>query len=142
MSFASPVEDEDLHAAVREAAEKGVLLLASAGNLSLEMGLGCTVYPAAWNEVIGVTGVDVSAEGEATSSLWYQRGTAMSSCTDADGGDERGAFFAIPRAAALAARMLMDGTEPAYVAPRLQRMAQDLSVTGYDTTLEVLPDQP
>ena len=60
MSFASPVEDEDLHAAVREATERGVLLLASAGNLSMETGLGCAVYPASWNEVIGIGGVDVS----------------------------------------------------------------------------------
>lgn len=145
MSFASPVEDEDLHAAVREATERGVLLLASAGNLSMETGLGCAVYPASWNEVIGIGGVDVSEDGEVTASLWYLRGTAVSFCADGDGGDEKGASFAVPRAAALCARLLLEGAAPADVVPRLQQMAQDLGAPGYDTTygwgyLEVLPE--
>ena len=146
MSFASPVEEDALHAAVLEAHEKGVLLFASAGNLSLETGLGCVVYPAAWDEVIGVSGVNVDENGEVASSLWYLRGSAVSFCADADGGDERGASFAVPRVAALAARLLMEGMERADVVPELQRLARDLGVAGYDTTygwgyLEVLPEQ-
>lgn len=145
MSFASTVEDEDLHAAVREASEKGVLLLASAGNLSLETGLGCAVYPASWDEVIGIGGVDVSEEGEVTASLWYLRTEAVSFCADGDGGDEKGASFAVPRAAALAARLLMEGVMPEDVVPQLQQMAKDMGAPGYDTTygwgyLEVLPE--
>ena len=147
MSFASPVAEEALHAAVLEAHEKGVLLFASAGNLSLETGLGCAVYPAAWDGVIGVAGVDVNADGEVMSSLWYLRGEAVSFCADADGGGEKGASFAVPRAAALAARLLMDGAERADVVPQLQRLARDLGAPGYDTTygwgyLEVLPEPP
>ena len=146
MSFASPVEDEELHVAVREAAEKGTLLLASAGNLSLETGLGCAVYPASWDEVIGIGGVDVSEDGEVTSSLWYLRGEAVAFCANADGGDEKGASFAVPRAAALCARLLLEGVRPADVVPQLQQMAQDLGAPGYDTTygwgyLEVLPEE-
>ena len=145
MSFAAPIEDEALHEAVQEAAEKGVLLFASAGNLSLETELGCAVYPAAWDEVIGIAGVDVSEAGEVTSSLWYLRGTAVSFCADADGGDEKGASFAVPRAAALAARLLLAGVMPADVVPQLQLLAQDMGTAGYDTTygwgyLEVLPE--
>ena len=145
MSFASPAEDENLHAAVREVAEKGVLLLASAGNLSMETGLGCAVYPASWDEVIGIGGADVSENGEVASSLWYLRGEAVSFCADGDGGDEKGASFAVPRAAALCARLLLEGTEPAEIVLRLQQMARDLGAPGYDTTygwgyLEVFPE--
>ena len=145
MSFAAPTADEELHKAVQEAAEGGALLFASAGNLSLETGLGCAVYPAAWDEVIGIAGVDVSEAGEVASSLWYLRGTAVSFCADADGGDEKGASFAVPRAAALAARLLLAGVMPADVVPQLQLLAQDMGTAGYDTTygwgyLEVLPE--
>ena len=145
MSFAAPTADDTLHEAVQEAAERGVLLFASAGNLSLETGLGCAVYPASWDEVIGIGGVDVSEEGEVTSSLWYLRTEAVSFCADADGGDEKGASFAVPRAAALAARLLMEGVMPENVVPQLQLLAQDMGAPGYDTTygwgyLEVLPE--
>lgn len=145
MSFATAAEDEALHEAVREASEKGVLLFASAGNLSLETGLGCAVYPASWDEVIGIGGVDVREDGEVASSLWYLRTAAVSFCADADGGDEKGASFAVPRAAALAARLLLDGAAPEDIVPRLQEMALDMGAAGYDTTygwgyLEVLPE--
>lgn len=144
MSFAAPTADEKLHKAVQEAAERGALLFASAGNLSLETGLGCAVYPASWDEVIGIGGVDVSGDGAVTPSLWYLRTEAVSFCADADGGDEKGASFAVPRVAALAARLLLEGVKPEDVVMELQALAQDMGAPGYDTTygwgyLEALP---
>ena len=134
MSFAAPTADEALHKAVQEAAEEGVLLFASAGNLSLETGLGCAVYPASWDEAIGIGGVDVSEDGAVTPSLWYLRTEAVSFCADADGGDEKGASFAVPRAAALAARLLLEGVKPEDIVTELQALAQDMGAPGYDTT--------
>ena len=145
MSFAAPTADEELHKAVQEAAEGGALLFASAGNLSLETGLGCAVYPASWDEVIGIGGVDVSEDGAVTPSLWYLRTEAVSFCADADGGDEKGVSFAVPRAAALAARLLLENVRPEDVVTELQALAQDMGAPGYDTTygwgyLEALPE--
>ncbi len=59
MSWTLNQEKDELHDAVKYAQEKGAILVAAAGNLSMQTPLGSLVYPAAWEEVIGVGGVDL-----------------------------------------------------------------------------------
>ena len=77
MSWTLNQDNEELHEAICYAAKQNVLLVAAAGNLSLSTPLGSQVYPASWEEVIGVSGADLNAQGEPVSSLWYLQSDAV-----------------------------------------------------------------
>ncbi len=136
MSWAIREENESLSEAVRYASDSGAVLIASAGNLGLTTGFGSVVYPAAWEEVIGVGGVDLNEDGTVTSSLWYLRGEAVCVCARADGGTERGSSFAAARISGVAASYLAENPDKYAddVRQMLIETAEDLGEEGYDTT--------
>lgn len=127
--------DESLHAAITYAHEKGVILVAAAGNLSLQTPLGSQVYPAAWDEVIGVGGVDLDEQGIPVSSLWYLQSDAVFVCADGNWYGQRGTSFAAPRVSAWIANVLQaeNGATDAEIREMLQETVQDLGEAGYDT---------
>ena len=134
MSWTVNGEDEGLRAAAAYAAEKGAVLVASAGNLSFVTGIGETVYPAAWDDVIGVGGVDLDAAGNPASSLWYLSGPAVYVCADGAYEGERGSSYAAARVAGLVAAYLADLPGPDPDAREMLRcVAEDIGAPGYDT---------
>lgn len=124
-----------LYEAIGYAYDKGVILVAPAGNLTLSTGIGATVYPAAWEEVIGVGGVNLSEEGRPSASLWFLSGEAVYVCARADFGEERGSSYAAPRVAAAIAAYLMENPGATQEAVRqfLRETALDLGEPNYDT---------
>lgn len=127
---------EPLHDAIRYAYENGVTLVAAAGNLSLQTPLGSEVYPAAWEEVIGVGGVDVDENGTPVSSLWYLQSESVFVCADGSCGDQKGSSFATPRVSAWIADYLSTARNVSDVQVReqLKAAAEDEGEEGYDTT--------
>jgi subtilisin family serine protease len=136
MSWTLNVESPKLYEAVRYAYDKGVILLASAGNLSLTTGLGTTVYPAAWEQVIGVGGVDISEEGEVKGNIRYLKGEEVFVCARANYQEKRGSSYASPRVAALVATYLETSPHASLeeVQAMLKAEAKDYGELGYDTT--------
>ena len=65
MSFGTDVESRVLHKAIQDAADAGILIVASAGNGNL----AGVEYPAAFAEVIAVGAVDTSAQKTAESAV-------------------------------------------------------------------------
>lgn len=136
MSWTVGQESETLHDAVRYAKENGAVLVSAAGNLSLETPLGSLVYPAGWDEVIGVGGVDLDEDGAPVTSLWYLHSEAVYVSADGNWEGERGSSYAVPRVAGVIASYLQDhpaATEEA-VRTYLREQAQDAGEEGYDTT--------
>ena len=132
MSWTLPNESDALHEAILHAYDRGAVLVACTGNLSVSTGLGTVAYPAAWDEVIGVAGVDLDASGEPKTSLWYLYGEAVDFCARGDCGDDKGSSYAAARVSALTAAALQDGVEPSQIAAYLAAMAQDMGEPGYD----------
>lgn len=135
MSWTVSQESEALHNAVQYAAGKGAILVASAGNLSLSTGLGTTVYPAAWDEVIGIGGADLNDRGEPISSLWYLSSEAVYVCARADYDGVKGSSYAAARVAAVIAEYLNESPDQTADSVRqtLRDAARDLGEPGYDT---------
>ena len=136
MSWTVCQESGTLHDAVRYAREKGAVLVSAAGNLSLETPLGSLVYPAGWDEVIGVGGVDFDESGTPVTSLWYLHSEGVYVTADGNWEGERGSSYAVPRVAGVIAVYLQDhpaATEEA-VRTYLREQAQDAGEEGYDTT--------
>lgn len=127
--------DESLHEAITYAHEKGAILVAAAGNLSLQTPLGSQVYPAVWDEVIGVGGVDLDEQGTPISSLWYLQNDAVFVCANGSWCGQRGTSFAAPRVSAWIANVLQaeNGATDAEIREMLQDTVQDLGEEGYDT---------
>ena len=132
MSWTLACESGALHEAILHAHEQGAVLVACAGNLSLTTGLGTIAYPAAWDEVIGVAGVDLDEEGAPKTSLWYLYGEAVDFCARADCGDEKGASYSTARVSGLIAAALQSGTEKTQIPGYLAAMAQDMGAPGFD----------
>ena len=132
MSWTLASESEALHEAILHACDRGAVLVACAGNLSLTTGLGTIAYPAAWDEVIGVAGVDLDEEGAPKTSLWYLYGEAVDFCARADCGDEKGAYYSTARVSGLIAAALQSGTEKTQIPEYLAAMAQDMGAPGFD----------
>ncbi len=128
MSWTVREQDDELHAAVIYALESGCALVASAGNLSFQTGLGATVYPASWDGVIGVAGVNVNADGEPESSLWYLSGDCVYVCARADCAGGKGSSYACARVSAFLANM--ESCENPFEA--LKGSAKDAGDAGYD----------
>ena len=106
--------------------------MACAGNLSLTTGLGTDAYPAAWDEVIGVAGVNLDADGAPKTSLWYLYGEAVDFCARADCGDEKGASYSTARVTGRIAAALQSGVEKAEIYEYLATLARDMGDPGFD----------
>ena len=112
MSWTLADESDALHEAILHAHDQGAILVASTGNLSLSTGPGTVAYPAAWDEVIGIAGVNLNEEGEPQTSLWYLYGEAVDFCVRGDCGDEKGSSYAAARVSGMIADYLQDGNDP------------------------------
>ena len=155
MSWTLNQEEDELHDAVKYAQEKGVILVAAAGNLSMQTPLGSLVYPAAWEEVIGVGGVDLDEKGNPVSSLWYLQSEAVFVCADGNYKGEKGSSFAVPRVTAVLADYLKEELDNSLEASKsqnsepgeesgaardqkarayLQGLAEEAGEKGYDIT--------
>ena len=132
MSWTLANESEALREAILHAYDSGAVLVACAGNLSLSTGLGAVAYPAAWDEVIGVAGVNLDAQGEPQTSLWYLYGEAVDFCARSDCGDEKGASYSTARVSGRIAAALQDGVEKAEIYEYLASLAQDMGEPGFD----------
>ena len=132
MSWTLAEESEALREAILYACDRDAVLVACAGNLSLSTGLGTVAYPAAWDEVIGVAGVNLDAQGEPKTSLWYLYGEAVDFCARGDCGDEKGASFSTARVSGLIAAALLSGVEKAQIPEYLAAMARDMGAPGFD----------
>lgn len=132
MSWTLADESDALYEAIVHAHEQGALLVASAGNLSMNTGLGTTVYPAVWDEVIGVAGVDIDETGAVKTSLWYLYGEAVDFCARGDCGEEKGSSYAAARVSGLIASLLQGGAEKEEIIEQLADGAQDLGEAGRD----------
>ena len=138
MSWTLNRDNEELYEAMTYAAGRNVLLVAAAGNLSLSTPLGSEVYPAAWKEVIGVSGADLNEQGEPFSSLWYLQSDAVFVSADGNYQGEKGSSYAAPRISGILAKYLSEvpnenhtkGTAEEY----LKEIAIDAGDSGYDTT--------
>lgn len=134
ISWTRNEESEELYKAVCHARENGAVLVAAAGNLSLSTPLGSLVYPAAWEEVIGVGGADINEKGEPVSSLWYLKSEAVFISADGNYEGEKGSSFAVPRVSAQIAEYLLDQPEASETEIRewLKENAVDAGEEGYD----------
>ena len=137
ISWTVNVESEALHEAIVYAYEKGSILVAATGNLSLQTPLGSTSYPAGWEEVIGVGAVNLDEDGNPASSLWYLQSDSIFVCADGSWQEEKGTSYAAPKVAAMIAGFLQSAPEEekndAGVREYLKEQAQDLGESGYDT---------
>ena len=137
ISWTVNVESEALHEAITYAYQQGSILVAASGNLSLQTPLGSMTYPAGWEEVIGVGGVDLDADGKPVSSLWYLQNNSIFVCADGNWQEEKGTSFAAPKVTAVIARYLQNAPEKEKndlsVREYLKEQAQDLGENGYDT---------
>ena len=131
-------DSEELHDAIQYAAKQNVLLVAAAGNLSLSTPLGREVYPAAWKEVIGVSGADLNEQGEPVSSLWYLQSNAVFVSADGNYQGEKGSSFAAPRISGVLAKYLSEVLIESHTKGKaeeyLKKIATDAGDPGYDTT--------
>lgn len=137
MSWTLNQDSEELHEAICYAAKQNVLLVAAAGNLSLSTPLGSQVYPASWEEVIGVSGADLNAQGEPVSSLWYLQSDAVFVSANGNYQGEKGSSFAAPRISGILAGYLDRTSEEkhtqSYAEEYLKSIAVDAGHPGYDT---------
>lgn len=136
MSWTLSEDNEELHNAIRYAGDNGAVMVAAAGNLTPRTPLGNLVYPAAWDEVIGVAGADTDAAGNPVSSLWYLQSEAVFISADGNYQNERGSSFAAPRiTGVLAEYMASSGEKETYDDARsyLKSIAEDAGDPGYDT---------
>ena len=132
MSWTLAKESEALHEAILHAHDRGAVLVGCAGNLSLTTGLGTDAYPAAWDEVIGVAGVNLDADGAPKTSLWYLYGEAVDFCARADCDDEKGASYSTARVTGRIAAALQSGVEKAEIYEYLATLARDMGDPGFD----------
>ena len=132
MSWTLPKESDALQQAISHAHDQGAILVACTGNLSVGTGLGTVAYPAAYDAVLGVAGVDVNEAGEPKTSLWYLYGEAVSFCARGDCGDDKGSSYAAARVSGLIAAALQSGVEPSQIPDHLAAMTQDMGESGYD----------
>ena len=138
MSWTLNQNNEELHEAIQYATKRNVLLVAAAGNLSLSTPLGREVYPAAWKEVIGVSGADLNEQGEPVSSLWYLQSNAVFVSADGNYQGEKGSSFAAPRISGVLAKYLSEVLIESHTKEKaeeyLKEIAIDAGDPGYDTT--------
>ena len=132
MSWTLPKESDALHEAIVHAHDRGAILVACSGNLSVSTGLGTVAYPAAWDEVIGVAGVDLDEAGAPKTSLWYLYGEAVEFCARGDCGGEKGSSYAAARVSGQIAAALQSGVESSRISEYLADLTQDIGEPGHD----------
>lgn len=132
MSWTLPKESDALHEAIVHAHDRGAILVACTGNLSVSTGLGTVAYPAVWDEVIGVAGVDLDEAGAPKTSLWYLYGEAVEYCARGDCGDEKGSSYAAARVSGQIAAALQSGVESSRISEYLADLTQDIGEPGHD----------
>lgn len=132
MSWTLPKESDALHEAIVHAHDRGAILVACTGNLSVSTGLGTAAYPAVWDEVIGVAGVDLDEAGAPKTSLWYLYGEAVEFCARGDCGDEKGSSYAAARVSGQIAAALQSGVESSWISEYLADLTQDIGEPGHD----------
>lgn len=132
MSWTLPKQSDALREAISHAHDQGAILVACTGNLSVGTGLGTVAYPAAYDVVLGVAGVDVNEAGEPETSLWYLYGDAVFLCARGDCGDDKGSSYAAARVSGLIVAALQSGVEPSQIPDHLAAMTQDMGEPGYD----------
>ena len=135
MSWTLNKDSDPLHKAIQYAAENGVVLVAAAGNLSFQTPLGSLTYPAGWEEVIGVGGMDFDQEGNPADSLWYLSSEAVFVSADGNYEGEKGSSFAVPRVTAVIADYIQENPEAdlEMVCGYLKKISVDAGEEGYDT---------
>ena len=133
MSWTIPEESEALHKAILHAHDQGAILVACTGNLSVTTGLGTVAYPAAWEEVIGVAGVDLDDQGAPKTSLWYLYGKAVEFCARGDCTRDKGSSYAAARVSGFIAAALQSGVEPSRIPEHLAALSRDMGESGYDS---------
>ena len=138
MSWTLNQDNEELHEAMAYAAGRNVLLVAAAGNLSLSTPLGSEVYPAAWKEVIGVSGADLNEQGEPVSSLWYLQSDAVFVSADGNYQGEKGTSYAAPRISGILAKYLSEVPNENHTKGKAEEYLKEIVIdagdSGYDTT--------
>lgn len=132
MSWTLPKESDALHEAIVHAHDRGAILVACTGNLSVSTGLGTVAYPAVWDEVIGIAGVDLDEAGAPKTSLWYLYGEAVEFCARGDCGDEKGSSYAAARVSGQIAAALQSGVESSRISEYLADLTQDIGEPGHD----------
>lgn len=133
MSWTLTEDSAALHEAICYAHEQGAVLVASCGNLSLNTSLGTVAYPAAWEEVIGIAGVDLNTDGTPQTSLWYLYGEMVDFCVRGDCGGDKGSSYAAARASGMIAAALQRGVEKTALLDCLAVQVQDMGAPGYDS---------
>ena len=133
MSWTLAEESDALREAILHAHDQGALLVACTGNLSVTTGLGTVAYPAAWEEVIGVAGVELDEDGKPKTSLWYLYGEAVTFCARGDWEDDKGSSYAAARVSGLIAAARQDGMEASAIPKYLASITQDMGQPGYDS---------
>lgn len=128
MSFSIPASEE-LYQAVNYAWQKNVIMISAAGNLGETYKKNKLLYPAAYDEVIGVGAVDenseVAAYSQRSQSVFV---TASGSSPD---GTQQGTSYAAARIAGFCAGRHWDTPED--FQNYLTDQVQDCGVPGYDT---------
>ena len=79
-----------------------------------------------------MAGVNLDAEGEPQTSLWYLYGEAVDFCARGDCGDEKGASYSTARVSGLIAAALHSGVEKTEIPEYLAAMARDMGEPGFD----------
>ena len=74
------------------------------------------VYPAGWDEVIGVAGADIDENGEPVTSTWYLHSEAVFVSADGHYQGEKGSSYAAPRVSGLLANYLSEQKKTACAA--------------------------
>ena len=138
MSWTLNRDSAELHEAIQYATKRNVLLVAAAGNLSLSTPLGSEVYPAAWKEVIGVSGADLNEQGEPVSSLWYLQSDAVFVSADGNYQGEKGSSYAAPRISGILAKYLSEVPNENHTKGKAEEYLKEIVIdagdSGYDTT--------
>lgn len=138
MSFGVKKHSETFETAIQYAADQGIILVSSAGNL----GTSELYYPAAFDSVIGVGAVDAQSVAASFSQrnesvMVVAPGKAVYSTNNSgDYSAKNGTSFAAPLVSASVARLLniKDTLTPHTAMQSLTANAVDLGDEGYDTT--------
>ena len=140
MSWGVDKESEVLHRAIRHAYDAGALLIAAAGNVTASYRPGTVLYPAAFDETIGVGAVGEDLQVLSTS----QKGVGVQVCAPGGGlrligpggveSVESGTSFAAPCVTASAAllRQLAPFLDQSDLLSILRERAEDLGDEGPD----------
>ena len=128
MSFSIPTSEE-LYQAVNYAWQKNVIMISAAGNLGETYKKNKLLYPAAYDEVIGVGAVDENSEV----AVYSQRSQSVfvTASGNSPDGTQQGTSYAAARIAGVCAGRHWDTPED--FQNYLTDQVQDYGTPGYDT---------